>query len=147
VSTDPKYEGTPVEDRAETIRRAEAENAVRDSAEPDLYAEQGGDPAADPSTRRGIVPRIGARFVTFGVAGLVAGALVGLLLVALGADPGGPVGTVVMLALAVGLVAAVLGIFPLLAREDGRIDRSAQRVARRRGRGDADARRGSDDVV
>jgi hypothetical protein len=142
VSTDPTYEGRKVEDREETIRRAEAENAVQESAEPELYAEQGGDPDADPSTRRQIAPRMGARFVTFGLAGLVAGALVGLLLVALDADPGGPVGTVVMIALAVGLVTAVLGIFPLLAREDGRIDRSTQRVVRRRSRRQAGGRSG-----
>ena len=110
------------ESREQTVERvAGHEEAV--------IAERGG--SSDPSTRRGLNRRLGLNLVTLGLAGLVVGAIVGLVL---SLAPGpvetdsvlGTIGYMIALGAAAALIFAVVGSLLLLAREDGRIEREVE---------------------
>jgi hypothetical protein len=111
------------ETREETIARVVDEQEA-------AGARYGG--SADPSARRGVNRALGRTHLVWGVIGAVIGAALGVIL---GLVPGpfetdgagSVVGYAVLLAVACGIVAAVLASLVVLAREDGRIEREVER--------------------
>jgi len=105
----------PSESREDTLRRALAEQH-------EVQEATGASATRDPSVRRGLDRTLA--LVTAG--SLVVGLVVGLVVWAAGGSAGMAVG----LGLATVVVAGVLGGYPVLAIEDGRIQRRAPRSAR-----------------
>jgi hypothetical protein len=102
----------PSESREDTLRRALAEQR-------DVHEATGASATRDPSVRRGL-----DRTLALVTAGSL---VVGLVLWAAGASSGMAVG----LGLAAVVVAGALGGYPVLAVEDGRIQRRAPRSTKR----------------